>query len=61
MPSASPAEKDSMLLAKCMQEILRHRKMEFGLHFHGNGSGYNPENRRMIGECQDHGHSHHRV
>ena len=25
--------KDSMLLAKCMQEILRHGKMEFGLHF----------------------------
>lgn len=25
--------KDSMLLAKCMQEILRHGKMEFGLKF----------------------------
>ena len=42
--------KDSMLLAKCMQEILRHGKMEFGLHFLVMDPGYNPENRRMIEE-----------
>ena len=35
--------KDSMLLAKCMQEILRHGKMEFGLHFLVMDPGYNPE------------------
>ena len=40
--------KDSMLLAKCMQEILRHGKMEFGLHFLVMDPGYNPANRRMI-------------
>lgn len=42
--------KDSMLLAKCMQEILRHGKMHFGLHFLVMDPGYNPENRRMIEE-----------
>ena len=42
--------KDSMLLAKCMQEILRHGKMEFGLHFLVMDPGYNPENRRQIEE-----------
>ena len=42
--------KDSMLLAKCMQEILRHGKMEFGLHFLVMDPGYNPENRKMIEE-----------
>lgn len=42
--------KDSMLLAKCMQEILRHGKMKFGLHFLVMDPGYNPENRRMIEE-----------
>lgn len=42
--------KDSMLLAKCMQEILRHGKMQFGLHFLVMDPGYNPENRRMIEE-----------
>ena len=42
--------KDSMLLAKCMQEILRHGKMEFGLHFLVMDPGYNPANRRMIEE-----------
>ena len=39
-----------MLLAKCMQEILRHGKMEFGLHFLVMDPGYNPANRRMIEE-----------
>ena len=42
--------KDSMLLAKCMQEILRHGKMKFGLHFLVMDPGYNPENRKMIEE-----------
>lgn len=42
--------KDSMLLAKCMQEILRHGKMQFGLHFLVMDPGYNPGNRRMIEE-----------
>lgn len=42
--------KDSMLLAKCMQEILRHGTMQFGLHFLVMDPGYNPENRHMIEE-----------
>lgn len=42
--------KDSMLLAKCMQEILSHGKMQFGLHFLVMDPGYNPENRKMIEE-----------
>lgn len=40
--------KDSMLLAKCMQEILRHGKMQFGLHFLVMDPGYHPANRKMI-------------
>lgn len=42
--------KDSMLLAKCMQEILRHGKMRFGLKFLVMDPGYNPENRALIEE-----------
>ncbi|MCI8948490.1 MAG: tRNA 2-thiocytidine biosynthesis protein TtcA [Lachnospiraceae bacterium] len=42
--------KDSMLLAKCMQEILRHGKMTFGLHFLAMDPGYNQENRNLIEE-----------
>lgn len=42
--------KDSMLLAKCMQEILRHGKMEFGLQFLVMDPGYHPENRQLIEE-----------
>ena len=42
--------KDSFLLAKCMQEILRHGKMEFGLHFLVMDPGYHPDNRRLIEE-----------
>ncbi len=42
--------KDSMLLAKCMQEILRHGKMEFGLKFLVMDPGYHPDNRRLIEE-----------
>ena len=42
--------KDSMLLAKCMQEILRHGKMEFGLKFIVMDPGYHLDNRRLIEE-----------
>jgi tRNA(Ile)-lysidine synthase TilS/MesJ len=42
--------KDSFLLAKCMQEILRHGKMRFGLHFLVMDPGYHPDNRRLIEE-----------
>ncbi|MCI8269890.1 MAG: tRNA 2-thiocytidine biosynthesis protein TtcA [Lachnospiraceae bacterium] len=42
--------KDSMLLAKCMQEILRHGRMEFGLKFLVMDPGYHPANRRLIEE-----------
>ena len=42
--------KDSFLLAKCMQEILRHGKMEFGLFFLVMDPGYNQRNRRLIEE-----------
>ncbi|MCI6886372.1 MAG: tRNA 2-thiocytidine biosynthesis protein TtcA [Lachnospiraceae bacterium] len=42
--------KDSMLLAKCMQEILRHGKMEFGLKFIVMDPGYHPANRQLIEE-----------
>ena len=39
-----------MLLAKCMQEILRHGKMEFGLKFLVMDPGYREENRKLIHE-----------
>lgn len=42
--------KDSMLLAKCMQEILRHGKMKFELRFLVMDPGYHPDNRRLIEE-----------
>ena len=42
--------KDSMLLAKCMQEILHHGKMEFGLKFLVMDPGYHPANRQLIEE-----------
>lgn len=40
--------KDSMLLAKCMQEVQRHGKMEFELEFIVMDPGYNPVNRQKI-------------
>ena len=40
--------KDSMLLAKCLQEIQRHRKMDFELKFIAMDPGYNEENRQKI-------------
>lgn len=42
--------KDSMLLAKCMQEIRRHGKMDFGLEFLVMDPGYHPDNRHLIEE-----------
>lgn len=40
--------KDSFLLAKCMQEIQRHGKVHFDLHFVTMDPGYNEYNRGMI-------------
>ena len=42
--------KDSMLLAKCMQELEKHGKFRFGLHFLTMDPGYAPENRRLLEE-----------
>ncbi|WP_058485769.1 tRNA lysidine(34) synthetase [Defluviitalea phaphyphila] len=40
--------KDSTLLAKCMQEIQRHGKIDFELEFLVMDPGYNPRNRQII-------------
>ena len=40
--------KDSMLLAKCMQELQRHGKVKFDLEFLVMDPGYNPMNRQII-------------
>ena len=40
--------KDSMLLAKCMQELKKHRKVNFELVFLVMDPGYNPINRQKI-------------
>lgn len=40
--------KDSMLLAKCMQELQRHGKFHYGLHFLVMDPGYNDINRQRI-------------
>ena len=42
--------KDSMLLAKCFQEIKRHNKFEFELEYISMDPGYNEENRRLLEE-----------
>ena len=42
--------KDSMLLAKCMQEIKKHGKMQFDLEFIVMDPGYNEVNRKKIEE-----------
>ena len=42
--------KDSMLLAKCMQELKRHSPLDIGLRFICMDPGYAPENRRRIEE-----------
>ena len=40
--------KDSMLMAKCFQEIKRHRKMNFDLEFIVMNPGYNEMNKQKI-------------
>ncbi len=40
--------KDSMLLAKCMQELQKHKKMNFDLEYIVMNPGYNEENRQKI-------------
>ena len=40
--------KDSMLLAKCMQQLQRHSDFPFSLSFHVLDPGYAPENRAQI-------------
>ncbi len=40
--------KDSMLLAKCMQEMKRHSGTDFQLEFIVMDPGYAPQNRRLI-------------
>ncbi|MEG1931558.1 MAG: ATP-binding protein, partial [Pygmaiobacter sp.] len=40
--------KDSMLLAKCMQELQRHSYLRFSLKFIVMDPGYAPENRKKI-------------
>ena len=42
--------KDSMLLAKCMQELCRHGEKAFSLEFITMDPGYRPENRAKIEE-----------
>ena len=42
--------KDSMLLAKCMQELHRHSDIPFELHFLTMDPGYAPQNRALIEE-----------
>ena len=40
--------KDSMLMAKCFQELKKHRKMNFDLVFLTMNPGYNEENKKKI-------------
>lgn len=40
--------KDSVLLAKCMQELCRHSEVPFSLEFIVMDPGYKPENRALI-------------
>ncbi|MFV0465724.1 MAG: rhodanese-like domain-containing protein [Lachnospiraceae bacterium] len=40
--------KDSMLLAKLFQELMRHKKMDFSCVFLIMDPGYNPENKQII-------------
>lgn len=40
--------KDSFLLAKCMEELKRHGKFPFEVHYVCMDPGYNPMNREMI-------------
>lgn len=40
--------KDSFLLAKCMQELQRHGKFKFNIHYVVMNPGYNDNNRKFI-------------
>ena len=40
--------KDSMVMAKCFQELKRHNKFEFEVEFLVMDPGYTKENRQMI-------------
>lgn len=40
--------KDSFLMAKCLQELLRHGKIKFSLKFVAMNPGYNEENKNQI-------------
>jgi len=42
--------KDSFLLAKCIQELIRHGKFPFTAHYVVMDPGYNKENRKLIEE-----------
>ena len=42
--------KDSYLMAKCFQEIKKHGKMDFNVHFVIMDPGYNEVNRKLIEE-----------
>ncbi len=42
--------KDSFLLAKCIQELIRHGKFPFQAHYVVMDPGYSPRNRKMIEE-----------
>ena len=42
--------KDSMLMAKCFQELKRHNKFEFDVKYLVMDPGYSPDNRRIIEE-----------
>ncbi len=46
--------KDSMLMAKLFQELKRHDKFPFEVHFLVMDPGYSPENRRVIEENARH-------
>ena len=43
--------KDSMILAKCMQELKRHSETNFEVIFIVMDPGYNPKNRQKIILC----------
>ena len=40
--------KDSMLLAKCLQQLKRQSRTDFELEFIVMDPGYNPDNRKLI-------------
>lgn len=46
--------KDSMILAKCMQELQKHGKVAFELEFVVMNPGYNEDNRQMIIDNAEH-------